>query len=261
MSTGTLQPPDTAPPAGTPPGAITVCARGWRAAWTSQQAGLARFNCADSLDRTNAASYFAGVQALAEAVGRLGLDAGPRGAGGGGRGQGAGGSGSPWHTVCQTVPCRIAVWGANMHHGMCSVGLMRQPTWSSSTGTPSHRDSSAALSPSLTPPPLVRNATGTRHRPPRCSCRSSMRGATGVWVAALCGAALGRLLRVSPQARVPDGLTSASASLASGSTWLPRIRTPSMSNTKASGPAGLPAALGACGDGDAVLSGLACAQA
>ena len=84
MSTGTLQPPDTAPPAGTPPGAITVCARGWRAAWTSQQAGLARFNCADSLDRTNAASYFAGVQALAEAVGRLGLDAGPRGAGGGG---------------------------------------------------------------------------------------------------------------------------------------------------------------------------------
>ena len=30
--------------------------------WTSRQTSLLRFNCADSLDRTNAASYFAAVQ-------------------------------------------------------------------------------------------------------------------------------------------------------------------------------------------------------
>lgn len=30
--------------------------------WQSQQHGLERYNCADSLDRTNAASYFGAVQ-------------------------------------------------------------------------------------------------------------------------------------------------------------------------------------------------------
>ena len=30
--------------------------------WSSRQTSLLRFNCADSLDRTNAASYFAAVQ-------------------------------------------------------------------------------------------------------------------------------------------------------------------------------------------------------
>ena len=30
--------------------------------WQSQQRGVLRFNCADSLDRTNAASYFVAVQ-------------------------------------------------------------------------------------------------------------------------------------------------------------------------------------------------------
>lgn len=34
----------------------------WQAAWQSQQRGIVRYNCADSLDRTNAASYFAAVQ-------------------------------------------------------------------------------------------------------------------------------------------------------------------------------------------------------
>ena len=30
--------------------------------WRSKQKGVVRYNCADSLDRTNAASYFAAVQ-------------------------------------------------------------------------------------------------------------------------------------------------------------------------------------------------------
>ena len=34
----------------------------WRVRWQSQQHGLERYNCADSLDRTNAASYFGAVQ-------------------------------------------------------------------------------------------------------------------------------------------------------------------------------------------------------
>ena len=34
----------------------------WWAVWQSQQQGMVRYNCADSLDRTNAASYFAAVQ-------------------------------------------------------------------------------------------------------------------------------------------------------------------------------------------------------
>ena len=34
----------------------------WQMRWQSQQQGLERYNCADSLDRTNAASYFGAVQ-------------------------------------------------------------------------------------------------------------------------------------------------------------------------------------------------------
>lgn len=34
----------------------------WQARWVRQQQGVLRYNCADSLDRTNAASYFAAVQ-------------------------------------------------------------------------------------------------------------------------------------------------------------------------------------------------------
>ena len=30
--------------------------------WRGRQKGVVRYNCADSLDRTNAASYFAAVQ-------------------------------------------------------------------------------------------------------------------------------------------------------------------------------------------------------
>ncbi|KAL3148494.1 hypothetical protein ABBQ38_013936 [Trebouxia sp. C0009 RCD-2024] len=45
----------------------------WHMRWQSQQHGLERYNCADSLDRTNAASYFGAVQVLAEQARRLGI--------------------------------------------------------------------------------------------------------------------------------------------------------------------------------------------
>ena len=41
---------------------------GGRPQWRERQAGLLRYNCADSLDRTNAASYFIAVQ-VADPVG------------------------------------------------------------------------------------------------------------------------------------------------------------------------------------------------
>lgn len=34
----------------------------WQVRWQRRQQGVLRYNCADSLDRTNAASYFAAVQ-------------------------------------------------------------------------------------------------------------------------------------------------------------------------------------------------------
>ena len=47
-----------------PPGRETVTDWDgrWQAHWHTQQCGVIRYNCADSLDRTNAASYFAAVQ-------------------------------------------------------------------------------------------------------------------------------------------------------------------------------------------------------
>jgi hypothetical protein len=39
--------------------------QGWRARWFKQQQGVTRYNCADSLDRTNVGSFFGAVQVLA----------------------------------------------------------------------------------------------------------------------------------------------------------------------------------------------------
>ena len=36
--------------------------QGWRARWFKQQQGVTRYNCADSLDRTNVGSFFGAVQ-------------------------------------------------------------------------------------------------------------------------------------------------------------------------------------------------------
>ncbi len=62
---GTLEPGEPAS-AGARSGAETRWPGGWRARWQAQQRGCVRFNCADSLDRTNAASYFCAVQARPE---------------------------------------------------------------------------------------------------------------------------------------------------------------------------------------------------
>jgi hypothetical protein len=36
--------------------------QGWRVRWFKQQQGVTRYNCADSLDRTNVGSFFGAVQ-------------------------------------------------------------------------------------------------------------------------------------------------------------------------------------------------------
>jgi len=46
---------------------------GWHVRWERQQYGVLRFNCADSLDRTNIASYFAATQSLVEQAKVCGL--------------------------------------------------------------------------------------------------------------------------------------------------------------------------------------------
>lgn len=47
---------------------------GWAVHWLRQQYGILRFNCADSLDRTNVASYFAATEALVEQAKVCGLN-------------------------------------------------------------------------------------------------------------------------------------------------------------------------------------------
>ena len=46
---------------------------GWRMQWQSQQKGVLRINCADSLDRTNAASCFGMLPALQEGLRLIGV--------------------------------------------------------------------------------------------------------------------------------------------------------------------------------------------
>ncbi|KAK9855470.1 hypothetical protein WJX84_007789, partial [Apatococcus fuscideae] len=52
---------------------VTEWAGPWEMRWQTQQQGVLRFNCADSLDRTNAASYFAAIQVLVEQCRAVGL--------------------------------------------------------------------------------------------------------------------------------------------------------------------------------------------
>ena len=46
----------------------------WRMRWQAQQSGVLRFNCADSLDRTNAATCFAMLPVLQEQLRVLGFE-------------------------------------------------------------------------------------------------------------------------------------------------------------------------------------------
>ncbi|GIL81031.1 hypothetical protein Vretimale_9264 [Volvox reticuliferus] len=45
---------------------VSAAGVGWRAHWIRQQRGVTRYNCADSLDRTNVGSFFGAVQVLIE---------------------------------------------------------------------------------------------------------------------------------------------------------------------------------------------------
>jgi hypothetical protein len=41
---------------------FSAAGAGWVARWFKQQQGVTRYNCADSLDRTNVGSFFGAVQ-------------------------------------------------------------------------------------------------------------------------------------------------------------------------------------------------------
>eukprot|EP00198_Chlamydomonas_reinhardtii_P010960 XP_001700297.1 predicted protein [Chlamydomonas reinhardtii] len=45
---------------------VSAAGIGWRAHWLRQQRGVTRYNCADSLDRTNVGSFFGAVQVMIE---------------------------------------------------------------------------------------------------------------------------------------------------------------------------------------------------
>ncbi len=63
---------------------ITRWGERWQMKWIQRQRGLLRFNCADSLDRTNAATCFAMLPALQEGLRLLGINLENTVAGGGG---------------------------------------------------------------------------------------------------------------------------------------------------------------------------------
>ena len=63
MSSGTLEPATSSPQHNdSGQSDITFYDSAWQVRWQQYQQGVLRYNCADSLDRTNAASYFAAVQ-------------------------------------------------------------------------------------------------------------------------------------------------------------------------------------------------------
>jgi hypothetical protein len=81
-------PPSSAPRTPLPrylPG-VTPAGEGWAVVWHGQQRGLCRYNCADSLDRTNVGSFFGAVQVFAEQCRTLGVAVAVTSAGGGGGG-------------------------------------------------------------------------------------------------------------------------------------------------------------------------------
>lgn len=73
LSSGTMEPVTQHSSAKPSDRCCTAWDARWRMRWQSQQHGLERYNCADSLDRTNAASYFGAVQVLAEQARRVGI--------------------------------------------------------------------------------------------------------------------------------------------------------------------------------------------
>ncbi|KAF5842707.1 SacI homology domain-containing protein [Dunaliella salina] len=57
-----IDPPPSASGWGVQGPCLSGCGLGWQVRWLLQQRGLARYNCADSLDRTNVGSFFGAVQ-------------------------------------------------------------------------------------------------------------------------------------------------------------------------------------------------------
>lgn len=74
-----VDPPPSAPGWGVQGPCLSGCGLGWQVRWLQQQRGLARYNCADSLDRTNVGSFFGAVQVRACAC----MQTGSSGSGGG----------------------------------------------------------------------------------------------------------------------------------------------------------------------------------
>eukprot|EP00951_Prasinocladus_malaysianus_P003132 scaffold22234_cov27-Prasinocladus_malaysianus.AAC.1 len=70
ISCGILEPEGSHGGAGS---MVTEWPGGWQIRWKRQQYGVLRFNCADSLDRTNVASYFSAVMSLVEQTKSVGV--------------------------------------------------------------------------------------------------------------------------------------------------------------------------------------------
>ncbi len=57
-----LEPPPNEQVGFHPSPCTSYAGMGWRARWFRQQRGITRYNCADSLDRTNVGSFFGAIQ-------------------------------------------------------------------------------------------------------------------------------------------------------------------------------------------------------
>lgn len=77
-----VEPPQSSPPHCTQR-CFSAAGLGWQARWFRQQRGLARYNCADSLDRTNVGSFFGAIQVMVEQCRELdiAIAVSPRGVG------------------------------------------------------------------------------------------------------------------------------------------------------------------------------------
>ncbi|GFH22720.1 predicted protein, partial [Haematococcus lacustris] len=57
-----VEPPQTSAAASALPRQVSWAGLGWQCKWFRQQRGVARYNCADSLDRTNVGSFYGATQ-------------------------------------------------------------------------------------------------------------------------------------------------------------------------------------------------------
>ncbi|KAL6757783.1 SacI homology domain-containing protein [Haematococcus lacustris] len=61
-----VEPPQTSAAASALPRQVSWAGLGWQCKWFRQQRGVARYNCADSLDRTNVGSFYGATQVFVE---------------------------------------------------------------------------------------------------------------------------------------------------------------------------------------------------